>query len=345
MSGVDTAYGQPLRSITPRPVHLSVHLGRVAYSWWAHRFRCRAATNSARRNAVPWLGPTRWRRQCVRHPDSSKEFRETQPIWRCAEPGGRGRLRVVGVRQQQQQQRAVIVSWISALRRFIRCVGSSAPTVPSLRWQEDPESQRLDRAGERDGPLRQGLPTACPGYNLNYTGNGSGAGLNDFFGKQTDFGGSDSPLDAAKGEYDKAQAALRLAGVEPAGGVRPDRDNLQRQRRRRSWSSTGRRRQRSSTARSRRGMTPRSKRSTRAPRCLRRRSTWSSVATTPGPPTTSRSTSTWPPATARGARAPARRSTAVSVRVPRATMARRRRSRAPTDRSPTTSGRSPRRRT
>ena len=46
---------------------------------------------------------------------------------------------------------------------------------------------------------------ACSGYTLNYTGNGSGAGVNEFVGKQTDFGGSDSPLNQQKGEYDKAQ--------------------------------------------------------------------------------------------------------------------------------------------
>jgi len=46
---------------------------------------------------------------------------------------------------------------------------------------------------------------ACPGYTLNYTSNGSGAGISEFVGKQTDFGGSDSPLNAAKGEIDKAK--------------------------------------------------------------------------------------------------------------------------------------------
>jgi phosphate transport system substrate-binding protein len=35
---------------------------------------------------------------------------------------------------------------------------------------------------------------ACPGQTLNYTANGSGAGISEFTGKQTDFGGSDSPL-------------------------------------------------------------------------------------------------------------------------------------------------------
>ena len=46
---------------------------------------------------------------------------------------------------------------------------------------------------------------ACDGYKLNYTSNGSGAGVSEFVGKQTDFGGSDSPLKADKGEYDQAK--------------------------------------------------------------------------------------------------------------------------------------------
>jgi phosphate transport system substrate-binding protein len=46
---------------------------------------------------------------------------------------------------------------------------------------------------------------ACSGYTLNYTSNGSGAGVSEFTGKQTDLGGSDSPLNKDKGEYDKAK--------------------------------------------------------------------------------------------------------------------------------------------
>ncbi len=46
---------------------------------------------------------------------------------------------------------------------------------------------------------------ACPGYSLDYTSNGSGAGVSEFIGGQTDFGGSDSPLNKDKGEVDKAK--------------------------------------------------------------------------------------------------------------------------------------------
>ncbi len=44
---------------------------------------------------------------------------------------------------------------------------------------------------------------ACQGQSLNYTPNGSGAGISEFVGNQTDFGGSDSPL--SKDEYGRAQ--------------------------------------------------------------------------------------------------------------------------------------------
>ncbi|WP_109525248.1 MULTISPECIES: phosphate ABC transporter substrate-binding protein PstS [Nocardia] len=45
----------------------------------------------------------------------------------------------------------------------------------------------------------------CDGATLNYTSSGSGAGVNEFIGGQTDFGGSDSPLSAKKEEPAKAQ--------------------------------------------------------------------------------------------------------------------------------------------
>jgi phosphate transport system substrate-binding protein len=44
---------------------------------------------------------------------------------------------------------------------------------------------------------------ACSGQTLNYTANGSGAGINEFVGKQTDFGGSDVAL--SSDEHGKAQ--------------------------------------------------------------------------------------------------------------------------------------------
>jgi phosphate transport system substrate-binding protein len=45
---------------------------------------------------------------------------------------------------------------------------------------------------------------ACPGHTVDYEANGSGAGITDFLSNQTDFAGSGKPLDASKGESDKA---------------------------------------------------------------------------------------------------------------------------------------------
>ena len=46
---------------------------------------------------------------------------------------------------------------------------------------------------------------ACPGFTVNYTSSGSGAGVSEFTGGITDFAGSDSPLSEEKGEYAKAK--------------------------------------------------------------------------------------------------------------------------------------------
>lgn len=52
--------------------------------------------------------------------------------------------------------------------------------------------------------------SACPGRTLDYTSSGSGAGVSEFIGGITDFGGSDSPLNDEKGEVEKA--AQRCGG-------------------------------------------------------------------------------------------------------------------------------------
>jgi phosphate transport system substrate-binding protein len=52
---------------------------------------------------------------------------------------------------------------------------------------------------------------ACSGQTLNYTPNGSGAGIREFNGNQTDFAGSDSPL-----SKDEAAASQQRCGGSPA---------------------------------------------------------------------------------------------------------------------------------
>jgi ABC-type phosphate transport system substrate-binding protein len=46
---------------------------------------------------------------------------------------------------------------------------------------------------------------ACSGQELQYTANGSGNGIAEFLGNQTDFGGTDTPLSEQNGEYAKAK--------------------------------------------------------------------------------------------------------------------------------------------
>ena len=179
---------------------------------------------------------------------------------------------------------------------------------------------------------------ACPGQTLNYTANGSGAGITEFTGNQTDFAGSDSPL--PQNQYAAAQQrcgspAWNLPVVFGPIAITYNVNTVT------SLNLDG---------------------PTLAKIFNGAITTWNDPAiqalnngfTLPGEPihvvfrndsrvprTTSRSTST-PPPTAPGARAPERPSKAVSVRPPRATTAPRRPSRPPKDRSPTTNGRSPR---
>ncbi len=47
---------------------------------------------------------------------------------------------------------------------------------------------------------------ACPDYTLDYRANGSGTGVTQFAGNQTDLAGSDSPLDTATGEPQRVAA-------------------------------------------------------------------------------------------------------------------------------------------
>jgi phosphate transport system substrate-binding protein len=53
---------------------------------------------------------------------------------------------------------------------------------------------------------------ACPGQSVNYTPNGSGAGISEFIGNQTDFAGSDSPLN--KGEEDQVTTRCGSQALE-----------------------------------------------------------------------------------------------------------------------------------
>lgn len=85
--------------------------------------------------------------------------------------------------------------------------GSSTPTVPVNCGGK----KKLLAAGStaQKNAVEQFVYAyihACPGHTLDYNANGSGAGMKLFLGNQVDLAGSDSPMDPAKGEPDKAAA-------------------------------------------------------------------------------------------------------------------------------------------
>lgn len=62
---------------------------------------------------------------------------------------------------------------------------------------------------------------ACSGQTLNYTSNGSGAGVSEFIGNQTDIGGSDSPLSKDKASTTaRKNAAPATPGTFPSSSAR-----------------------------------------------------------------------------------------------------------------------------
>jgi len=88
--------------------------------------------------------------------------------------------------------------------------GTSAANAPAAGQVECAGKKSLKASGssaQANAMTRfvAAFEAKCDGYTLNYTSNGSGAGVKEFTGKQTDFGGSDSPLNAEKGETDAAK--------------------------------------------------------------------------------------------------------------------------------------------
>ena len=246
-------------------------------------------------------------------------------MYRGAEPAGRRRLGVVGVRQQQQH---LVIIWVRAV------VGPR-----QLRRQEETAGQRLDRADERDRAVRLRLHPRLPGLHPGLQRQRlrrRGAAVRqqrDRSGRLRQAAGS------GEGRARQGAAAVRFTRLGSARGVRPDRGDLQRRRGehvepRRAHHREDLQRRHHQVERPGHQGAQRRRQTAR-----RRRSTWFSATTSPARPTTSRSIS-MPPPTAPGAKAPTRRSTAASARARPVTKARRRRCGPPTGRSPTTNGRS-----
>jgi phosphate transport system substrate-binding protein len=79
------------------------------------------------------------------------------------------------------------------------------PTAPKVACGGMPALKASGSTAQENAMTRfiKAFEEACQGQSLNYTPNGSGAGISEFIGKQTDFGGSDSPL--SKDEYARGQ--------------------------------------------------------------------------------------------------------------------------------------------
>ncbi|CKU04641.1 phosphate ABC transporter substrate-binding protein [Mycobacterium tuberculosis] len=178
---------------------------------------------------------------------------------------------------------------------------------------------------------------SCPGYTLDYNANGSGAGVTQFLNNETDFAGSDVPLNPSTGQPDRAAErcgspawdlptvfgpiaiTYNIKGVSTLNLDGPTTAKIF------NGTITVWNDPQIQALNSGTDLPP-------TPIAL------SSAATSPVRRTTSRNTSTAHP-TGRGAKAPAKRSTGASASAPAGTTARRPYCRRPTGRSPTTSGR------
>jgi phosphate transport system substrate-binding protein len=120
------------------------------------------------------------------------------------------------------KRHAAVFSFLAAGALLLTACGSDDNTTPSSNGGNSSAASdggaKVDCGGKKalkaSGSSAQSnavtrfntaYESKCGGFTLNYTSNGSGAGVTEFTGKQTDFGGSDSPLNAGKGEIEKAK--------------------------------------------------------------------------------------------------------------------------------------------
>ena len=148
------------------------------------------------------------------HPPSpGGNQREAQAIGCRPELAGRG---VHGALRMQQ----LPCDPAYAAGAKVDCGGKQTLTASGSTAQANAMTKFVDAYGK-----------ACAGQTLNYTANGSGAGINDFLAGKTDFGGSDTPL--SRRPIRRRQTALRRRRrLEPARGIRPAGHHLQPRRRR-----------------------------------------------------------------------------------------------------------------
>lgn len=120
-------------------------------------------------------------------------------------------VRVEGIRLKVKRFGAALVVLAAAAAISSACgsnnttAGSASGTSPVKVACAGKPSLKASGSTAQENAMNRFIKAyqqACPGQSLNYTANGSGAGIGEFIGDQTDFGGSDSPLN--RGEYAKA---------------------------------------------------------------------------------------------------------------------------------------------
>lgn len=89
--------------------------------------------------------------------------------------------------------------------------GSSAPSGVNCGGKKTLKASGSSAQNNAMTRFVKAFETACAGQTLNYTANGSGAGISEFKGNITDFGGSDSPL-----SNEEAAAIKDRCGGSPA---------------------------------------------------------------------------------------------------------------------------------
>ncbi len=167
----------------------SVHFRSDIRSSPASRFITRAAISAAQCHSISVAA------RRASNPDTSKELREAQAIWRrpqCA--GGQHPLLSACGSDNNTGATGSTGATGAGSTSNVECGGKSALKGSGSTAQANAMT-RFVNAFEQ----------ACSGQTLNYTSNGSGAGVSEFIGNQTDIGGSDSPLSKDKGEYDRAK--------------------------------------------------------------------------------------------------------------------------------------------
>ncbi len=133
------------------------------------------------------------------------------------------------LRQRKEVKRAIIAAIVvilaaAGMTGYLLRPHSPASQTPTAQPAPTPvQTSRVSCGGKRtligSGSTAQAnamtrfinaFKQACPGQTLNYAANGSGYGIRDFIGGQTDFGGSDTPLSGD--QY--AAAKARCGGAD-----------------------------------------------------------------------------------------------------------------------------------